>query len=64
MNVERHLRLAGGIAVVVSLLLSEYVSEKWIYFTYFVGLNLIQSAFTDWCPFKSILKLMDVKECN
>ena len=64
MNVERYLRLAGGLAVVVSLLLAKYVNHKWIYFTYFVGFNLIQSAFTNWCPMKSILKKLGVKECE
>ncbi len=63
MNIERYLRLAGGLAVLVSLLLAKYVDGKWIYFTYFVGINLVQSAFTNWCPFKSILKLLKVKEC-
>ncbi len=64
MTIERYLRLAGGLAVLISLLLAQYVNHNWIYFTYFVGINLVQSAFTNWCPFKSILKFLNVKECS
>jgi len=55
MRVERYLRLIAGVFVLVSLVLARVHSEYWLLFTAFVGLNLLQSGFTDWCPMKSIL---------
>ncbi len=63
MTVERYLRLIGGFFVIVSLVLSRVHSEYWLLFTAFVGLNLFQSGFTDWCPMKSLLKWALGKEC-
>lgn len=62
MNVERMLRLIAGSFVFVSVLLGVYVSQYFFIFTAFVGLNLVQSAFTQWCPMISILKAAGVKE--
>jgi hypothetical protein len=56
MRVERYLRLIAGTFVLLSLLLSRVHSEYWLLFTAFVGLNLLQSGFTNWCLMKSILK--------
>jgi hypothetical protein len=56
MNVERALRLIGGAFVVVSVLLGMLVSPHFLWFTLFVGLNLVQSAFTQWCPMVTILR--------
>ena len=64
MNVERYLRMVAGIVVLVSLALGHFVSPYWYLFTAFVGLNLLQSAFTNWCPMMSILKAVGVPECN
>ena len=61
MNVERMLRGIAGFFVLVSVLLAHYHSEYWLLFTAFVGLNLLQSAFTDWCPMMAILKKLGVK---
>ena len=58
MRVERYLRLIAGIFVILSLVLSRVHSEYWLLFTGFVGLNLLQSGFTDWCLMKTILKHM------
>ncbi len=63
MSVERYLRLIAGIFVLLSLVLSRVHSEYWLLFTAFVGLNLLQSGFTDWCPMKSFLKYVMGKEC-
>ena len=56
MNVERALRMTAGAFVMLSVVLGYYVSPYWYLFTAFVGLNLFQSAFTNWCPMMSILK--------
>jgi hypothetical protein len=62
MTVERYLRLIAGAVVMASLLLGIYHSPYWFYLTGFVALNLIQSAFTDWCPMMTILRAMGVKD--
>ena len=56
MTEERSLRCIAGFFIVVSTLLAHYHSPYWLLFTAFVGLNLLQSAFTDWCPMMTILK--------
>lgn len=61
MNVEQSLRLIAGIVVLVTLLLGLYVHPYWFFMTGFVALNLIQSAFTDWCPMMTILRKLGVK---
>lgn len=55
-TVERGLRLVAGLFVVLSVLLGYYVSPWFFAFTAFVGLNLFQSAFTNWCPMMAILR--------
>jgi hypothetical protein len=55
-TVERGLRLIAGLFVVLSVLLGVYVSPWFLAFTGFVGLNLFQSAFTNWCPMMGILR--------
>jgi hypothetical protein len=56
MTVERLLRGIAGFFVLLSALLAYYHSPYWLLFTGFVGLNLLQSAFTDWCPMMTFLK--------
>jgi hypothetical protein len=56
MNVERYLRLIAGLFVMASLALGYWVHPGWFLFTGFVGLNLFQSGFTDWCPMMAVLK--------
>ena len=56
MNVDRALRLVAGIVVMASVALGYFVNPNWYYFTAFVGLNLFQSAFTNWCPMMTILR--------
>ncbi|MCK6460560.1 MAG: DUF2892 domain-containing protein [Planctomycetes bacterium] len=60
MNVDRWLRLVAGSFVLLSLALGHWVSPYWYLFTAFVGLNLLQSAFTNWCPMMTILKKLKV----
>jgi hypothetical protein len=56
MTVERYLRLIAGFFVLFSLALGYWVSPYWFLFAAFVGLNLLQSAFTNWCPMMTILR--------
>ncbi len=56
MTVDRALRVIAGTFVVVSVALGYYVSPYWLLLTAFVGLNLLQSGFTNWCPMMSILR--------
>jgi hypothetical protein len=58
MTVERAVRLLAGIVILVSLALAHWVSVDWLWLTAFVGLNLLQSAFTNWCPAMSIFRWM------
>lgn len=62
MNVERYLRLIAGTFVLVSMLLGIYHSPNWFYLTGFVALNLIQSAFTNWCPMMTFLRKAGIRE--
>lgn len=61
MNIDRYLRLIAGAFVVISVGLGYWVSPYWFLFTAFVGLNLFQSAFTNWCPMMTILRKSGVK---
>jgi hypothetical protein len=56
MTVERALRLVAGLFVMLSVVLGIYVNVNFLWFTAFVGLNLFQSAFTNWCPMMTILR--------
>jgi hypothetical protein len=56
MTIERVLRLIAGAFVTLSVLLGIYVNANFLWFTLFVGVNLFQSAFTNWCPMMAILR--------
>jgi hypothetical protein len=58
MTRERILRLAAGNFVLLSILLAYFVDPRWIWLTGFVGANLLQSAFSNWCPLVTILRKM------
>ena len=64
MTMDRYLRLMAGFFVMVSLALGYWVSPYWFLFTAFVGLNLFQSAFTNWCPAMSLLRKLHVPKCE
>jgi glucan phosphoethanolaminetransferase (alkaline phosphatase superfamily) len=61
MTLERYLRAIAGFFILVSVLLAYFHSIYWLWFTGFVGLNLLQSAFTNWCPMMTIFKKLGVK---
>jgi len=62
MTVNRYLRLIAGFFILLTVALGHYVSPYWFLFTAFVGLNLFQSAFTDWCPMMTILRKLGIKD--
>ena len=62
MTLHRYLRLAAGTFVLLSLALGYFLDQRWYWFTAFVGLNLFQSAFSDWCPMITFLKKLGVPE--
>ena len=64
MTVDRWLRLIAGGFVAASVLLSIYVNVNFLWFTLFVGLNLLQSGFTNWCPMISFLRKLGVSEAT
>jgi hypothetical protein len=56
MSIDRIVLAFAGTVVLVSLLLAHFVSPAWLWLTAFVGANLLQSAFTGFCPLALILK--------
>lgn len=62
MTVNRYLRLVAGFFIILSVLLAHFHTTLWLWFTAFVGLNLFQSAFTDWCPMMTLLRKLGVRE--
>ena len=64
MTVERGVRLMAGVVVLLALALAHYVSIYWLWLTVFVSLNLLQSAFTNWCPAMAIFRAMGMKDAG
>jgi hypothetical protein len=62
MTINRTLRLIAGSFVLLSVLLAHFVSPWFLLFTGFVGLNLIQSAFSNRCPMMSLLRRLNVRD--
>jgi hypothetical protein len=55
-------RILVGSFILISLLLSVYVNQNWLWFTAFIGVNLIQSGFTKWCLLETILSKLGLKD--
>jgi hypothetical protein len=64
MTLDRYLRMIAGAFVMLSVALGTWVHPYWFFFTAFVGLNLFQSAFTNWCPMITFLKKFGVATCE
>jgi hypothetical protein len=62
MTVNEALRAMAGFFVLLTIALGYWVSPYWFLFTAFVGLNLLQSAFTRWCPAMAIFRKLGLKE--
>jgi hypothetical protein len=56
MRMHMIIRRFAGTFILISLLLAHYVSSYWLWFTAFVGFNLIQSSFTSFCPLEIFLR--------
>jgi len=61
MSIDRIVFAVAGAFILISVLLSQYHSVNWLWFTAFVGANLFQSAFSGFCPMAIILKKFGVK---
>ena len=61
MSIDRMVMAFAGTVILVSLLLAHYTSGWWLLLTAFVGLNLLQAAFTGFCPLAIILKKFGVQ---
>ena len=61
MSIDRIVIAFAGAVILVSAVLAYYLSPYWLILTAFVGLNLLQSAFTGFCPLAKILKAMGAK---
>lgn len=59
---NRIIRAIAGTFVLVSVLLAVYVNENWLWFTAFVGANLLQSSITKWCLMEQLLDKLGVKD--
>lgn len=57
MNIDRMVFAFAGIVILASLALSQYHNVNWLWLTAFVGANMLQAAFTGFCPLALILKL-------
>jgi len=64
MTVERGLRGISGVFILASVVLAYFHSPNWLHLTGFVGLNLLQSAFTNWCPMVWLLEKFGFKHCQ
>jgi hypothetical protein len=60
MSLERYIRMFAGSFVLISLALAHFVNPHWLWFTAFVGANLLQSSFTRFCPLEMILRKLGV----
>lgn len=58
MKIENSIRMMAGSLIVLSLILYYFVSPYWLLLAAFVGLNLLQSSFTKFCPAEIIIKKM------
>ena len=61
MNLDRAVFAFAGVMILVSVALVYFISPWWLLLTAFIGLNLLQSAFTGFCPAAMILKRMGMK---
>jgi hypothetical protein len=61
MTLDRAVMMFAGFMVLLSVLLTAFVSPLFVWFTVFIGLNLIQSSITGFCPAASVFKMLGLK---
>lgn len=61
MTIDRVVMAVAGSFILISLTLAHFHHPNWLWFTAFVGANLLQSAFTGWCPMVIVLKKLGFK---
>lgn len=61
MSVDRAVMAFAGVMILLSLVLSQLHHPYWLFFTAFVGLNLLQAAFTGFCPAAMIFKRLGIR---
>jgi hypothetical protein len=61
MTIERMLRGIAGLLILVTLVLAFVHSRYWLIFTAFIGLNLLQSFVSNWCPMMTLLQKLGFK---
>ncbi|MEY4278231.1 MAG: hypothetical protein RL377_235 [Bacteroidota bacterium] len=59
---DRYIRAIAGVFIILSVLMAYFVNINWIWFTLFVGANLLQSSFTKWCLMEDILRALGVEK--
>ncbi len=64
MTTEKIIRVLAGSMILISVALAYFVSQRWLLMTCFVGINLIQSALTGFCPAGIILKKLGIGSGN
>lgn len=61
---EKYIRAIAGTFIIISVFLAYFVNINWIWFTLFVGVNLLQSSITKWCLMENILSALGVAKPN
>jgi Protein of unknown function (DUF2892) len=61
MSLDRSVLAFAGVMTLLSVLLTQYVSPYFVWFTVFIGFNLLQSAFTGFCPAASVFRKFGIK---
>lgn len=62
MTLDRSVMLFAGIMILLSVALSYWVSPLWMWFTVFIGANLIQSSFTGFCPAAIVMRKLGIRK--
>ena len=62
MKMEHYIRAIAGVLILLSVALGWFVHSAWFLFTVFIGLNLVQSAFSKWCLMEGILAKLGIAE--
>jgi hypothetical protein len=64
MSIDKAVLAFAGVMILLSLSLAYFVSPLWLWFTAFIGLNMLQSAFTGFCPAAIIFRKLGLKPGN